>query len=489
MTNTPEKKATKRSPVVVVMGHVDHGKTTLLDYIRKANVAAKEAGGITQAVGAYEITHGNGRITFIDTPGHEAFTKMRSRGAQIADIAILVVAADDGVSQQTKDAIRIIKESKNDAGKPLPYIVAINKMDLPNADPNKVKNGLAQEEIFVEGFGGDVSVQEISAKTGQGVNDLLDLIALTAEVEGLIYNPAAPAKGFVLETFMNAQTGITATVIIKDGTLHTGDEVGTASTRGKVRGLRNFLGKTEKELTPSSPAIILGFDSIPRAGEAFGVGWAMPPLVPQTEKAMPTLAESSQKRLSFVVKADVAGSLEALVDEIRKIKTPDNTTRVTILGEGVGDITDGDAKLAGSTGSFIVGFNVKQTSAAKTLISSQKIKVFSSKIIYELIKEIEEEFSGRKKQIVAGDLEILKVFEQKNNGAQIIGGKVIAGEIKNQSVVEVHRAGKEIGTGRIANLQQAKKDVASVAAGLECGMLFSSQVLIEKGDHLIARPE
>ncbi len=476
-------KLEKRSPVVVVMGHVDHGKTTLLDTIRKSNVAAKEAGGITQAVGAYEIIHSGNRITFIDTPGHEAFTKMRSRGASIADIAILVVAADDGVSEQTKDAIRIIKETK------LPYVVAINKIDKEGADVLKVKNGLAQEEIFVEGFGGDVSCQEISAKTGQGITDLLDIITLTAEVEGLTYDPAAPATGFVLEAFMNAQTGITASVVLKNGTLKAGEEIGTATTRGKVRGLRTFAGKAEKEMTPSAPAVILGFETIPRAGEAFGTGAAMPKLVAQAGKEMPTQAEYEQKRLSFVVKADVAGSLEALMDQIKKIKTPDHTTRVTILGEGVGDITDGDAKLAGSTGSFIVGFNVKQTPAAKTLISSQKIKVFSSKIIYELLKEIEEEFSGRKKQIVVGDLDILKVFDQKNNGAQIIGGKVVAGLIKNQSTVEVHRGDKELGTGRIANLQQSKKDVESVAMGLECGMLFSSQVMIEKGDHLISRPD
>ncbi len=479
----PNTSNQKRSPVVVVMGHVDHGKTTLLDYIRKSNTAAKEAGGITQAVGAYEIKHGESRITFIDTPGHEAFTKMRSRGASIADIAILVVAADDGVNAQTKDAIRIIKETK------LPYIVAINKIDIEGADPVKVKNGLAQEEIFVEGFGGDVSCQEISAKTGQGIPDLLDIITLTAEVEGLTYDPAAPATGFVLESFMNAQTGITATVIIKNGTLKTGDEIGTSTARGKVRGLRNFMNKAEKELAPSAPAIILGFEAIPKIGDMFGVGSAMPKLVVQAGKEMPTQAEHEQKRLSFVVKADVAGSLEALVDQIKKIKTPDNTTRVTVLGEGVGDITDGDAKLAGSTDSFIVGFNVRQTPAAKTLISSQKIKVFSSDIIYELIKEIEEEFSGRKKQIVVGDLEILKVFDQKNNGAQIIGGKVVVGEIKNQSVVEIHRGEKEIGTGKIANLQQSKKDAASVPAGLECGMLFSSQVMIEKGDHLVSRPD
>lgn len=499
MTNTSTQNGstsltTSRSPVVVVMGHVDHGKTTLLDYIRKSNVAARESGGITQGVGAYEVTHGSagspqGKITFIDTPGHQAFTKMRSRGAQIADIAILIVAADDGVSEQTKDAIRIIKASKNAAGKPLPFIVAINKIDIAGADPVKVKNGLAQEEIFVEGFGGDVSCQEISAKTGQGVSELLELITLTAEVEELTYDASAPAHGFVLETQMSPQTGLSATVIVKNGTLRVGDEIGTASARGKIKGLRTFDGKVIKEITPSAPAIVLGFESLPRIGENFGVGAAMPQLIKQEERALPTAGEALQKRLSFVVKADNAGSLEALMDQIKGIKTPDNTSRVTVLGEGVGDVTDGDAKLAGGTGSFIVAFRVKQTPAAKTLISSQKIKVFSSDIIYELIRNIEEEFSGRKKQIIAGDLEILKVFRQDNPGAQIIGGKVLAGEIKNQGSVEIHRGGKEIGTGRIANLQQSKKDADAVPTGLECGMLFSSQVLIEKGDHLIRRPE
>jgi translation initiation factor IF-2 len=471
-----------RSPIVVVMGHVDHGKTTLLDYIRKSNVAARESGGITQGVGAYEITHGDNRITFIDTPGHQAFTKMRSRGASIADIAILIVAADDGVSEQTKDAIRIIKETK------IPYIVAINKIDIQGADVLKVKNGLAQEEIFVEGFGGDISCQEISAKTGAGVNDLLDLITLTAEMEELKYDPSVPATGFILETHMNPQTGLTATVIVKNGTLKVGGEIGTQSARGKVKGLRTFDGKVVKEITPSAPATILGFESLPRIGETFGVGATMPAIVAVEGKAMPTEGEYLQKRLSFVVKADVAGALEALVDQIKAIKTPDNTTRVTILGEGVGDVTDGDAKMAGSTGSFIVAFRVKQTLAAKTLISSQKIKVFSSDIIYELLESVEEELSGKKRQMVAADLEILAVFDQKNKGAQIIGGKVTEGELKNQSEVEIHRKGTQVGTGKITNLQQSKKDVNEVVAGLECGMLFSSSILVVKGDHLIARP-
>jgi translation initiation factor IF-2 len=481
MTTSSNKN--KRPPVVVVMGHVDHGKTTLLDFIRKTNMAAREAGGITQAVGAYEITHNKERITFIDTPGHEAFSKMRSRGAQIADIAILVVAADDGVNVQTKEAIKIILESE------IPYIVAISKIDISGANIEKAKSSLLQAGVLLEGMGGSTSFQAVSAKTGEGVAELLDLILLTAEVEELTCDLSAPAEGFILEAHMGNGGG-TVTAIIKNGTLKTGDTIATPSTSGKVKGLKNFLGETSKELTPCSPAIILGFETLPSVGDPFATGDKIidlpkAPVITQRDGGAAMIAGTT--KMNLILKAGVAGGLEALSDAVKKLKVPGNTNLV-IASEGVGEITDGDVKQAISTNGIIIGFKVKITPAAKTLLTAQRIKLFQSDIIYELLESVEEELSGKKRQMVAADLEILAVFDQKNKGAQIIGGKVTEGELKNQSEVEIHRKGTQVGTGKITNLQQSKKDVNEVVAGLECGMLFSSSILVVKGDHLIARP-
>ncbi len=473
---------TPRSPVVVVMGHVDHGKTTLLDYIRKSNVAAKEAGGITQGVGAYEIEHASKRVTFIDTPGHEAFSKMRSRGAQIADIAVLVVAADNSVQPQTKEAIKIIQESK------LPYVVAITKTDTKNANVDQVKTDLLQENVLLEGFGGDISFQPLSAKSGEGVSELLDHILLVAEVEGFSCDLTAPAEGYILEAHSNSKTGVTATVIVKNGTLKVGEPINAGTVSGKIRGLTTFLGKPTKELTPSSPAVVLGFEELPKVGDKFTIGVAAAKAPAKRISGAPVFGQKQEKKMNFILKANVSGSLEALHEAIMKLKPPGNA-KLNILEESVGDITDGDAKMALSTNAFLVAFKVKSNAAAKTLIKAHGVKIFDSEIIYELIQSIEKEISGENKKIIAGDLEILAVFDQKNPGKQIIGGKVLTGTIFNQSTIEVHRKNAEIGTGKIVNLQTGKKDIPQLDAPLEGGLLFSSQVLIEKGDHLIARPQ
>lgn len=482
MSQSPSK-TTKRPPVVVVMGHVDHGKTTLLDYIRKSNTAAREAGGITQAVGAYTISHNDQTITFIDTPGHEAFSKMRSRGATIADIAILVVAADDGVNAQTKEAIKILTESQ------CHYIVAINKVDIAGANIEKTKSSLLQAGVLLEGMGGDISFQPVSAKTGEGVDELLELITLTADVNGLTCDTSGPAEGYILEAHMGNGGG-TVTAIIKNGTLRVGDEIATPTTKGRIKGLKDFEGKTVKELSPCSPAVILGFETLPSVGDPFAVGEKIASLPKaKVEAALQGGAAvvAGKTKMNLILKAGVAGALEALVDSMKKLKVPDNTNLV-VAHAGVGDITDGDVKQAASMNGIIIGFKVRSTPAAKTLIVAQHLKVFQSDIIYELLESVEAELSGKKRLMVAADLEILAVFDQKNNGAQIIGGKVLEGELRNQSEVEIHRRGVLTGTGKITNLQQAKKDVSIVVAGLECGMLFSSSILVTKGDHLIARP-
>lgn len=493
----------KRPPVVVVMGHVDHGKTTLLDYIRKTAIAAKaaprggeprpvagrEAGGITQSIGAYEITHTRienkeqktERITFIDTPGHEAFSKMRARGAKVADIAILIVAADDGVKPQTKEALKIIQEAK------IPFVIAINKIDKSNADMDRVKNELMQAGVLLEGYGGNISWQAISAKTGQGVDELLDLILLTAEMEELNYNPANPAKGFVLEARMDSRRGITAVVIIKDGILKTGDELRAGAALGSVRILENFLGKKIDSAIPSSPALILGFEALPKIGEEFITGQfeGKMPLIDvratRTEKTSTAAAKTK-----VILKADVSGSLEALSEVIKNIPRPSNS-EIEIINESIGDITDGDVNAATAAKAAIVGFKVKINKAAENLAKSQSVKIIQSDIIYELVKAVEKELASSGSAIILGELEILAIFGKKGPRQQVVGGKVIAGEIKNNSILEIARKNETIGKGKILNLQQNKKDFAKVEAGNECGLLFDSEVMINAGDHLISK--
>ncbi len=468
----------KRSPIVVIMGSVDHGKTTLLDYIRKANVAAKEAGGITQSVGAYEIEHNGQRVTFIDTPGHEAFSKIKERGAGIADIAILIVAADDGVQPQTKEALRIIQETKT------PFIVAINKIDkVP--DTSKVKNELMQAGVFLEGYGGNVSNQPVSALTGDGVNDLLDLILLAAELEHLDYDPAHHASGIVLESKMDRRRGVMATLIVTDGTLKQGDEIAAGAVSGKVKILENFLGKKVDQLLPSSPAIVMGFDSVPKAGDEFHVG-------PHAEIATITKAprkiiskEAREGTVNLILKADVSGSLEALHQVVKTLPLKKDQ-HIEIVEESVGDITDGDVKLAASTKSFIIGFRTEAGKAAETLARAQNIKIVQSEIIYDLVKTVEETLASLGKAVALGTLEILAAFSKKGT-KQVIGGEVKEGVISNNAVLEVERKGTVTGSGKIINLQSMKRDVKSVAAGNQCGLIFDSQTEIAVGDILIQR--
>ncbi|TSC89898.1 MAG: translation initiation factor IF-2 [Parcubacteria group bacterium Gr01-1014_3] len=481
----------KRSPIIVIMGSVDHGKTTLLDYIRKTNVAAKEAGGITQSIGAYEIVHPSAssgqaaRITFIDTPGHEAFGKMKTRGAHVADVAILVVAADDGVQPQTKAAIKILKETKTT------FIVAINKIDKEGVDPNKIKNELMQSEVFLEGYGGDVSNQEISAKSGQGVNELLDLVLLASELEDLEYDPAKPASGLILESKMDSRRGVVATVIVTDGTLRFGDLISTESANGKVKMLENFLGKAVKEISPSSPALIFGLESLPKAGENFVAGKNEPNI---KIKKVIAASKTSESDVNVILKADVSGSLEALAEIVKSLPLK-KTQKIEIIEESVGDITDGDVKLAISTKAVIVGFKTKITKPAEALALDHKIKIIQSEIVYDLLKVIEQELAKAYLPQVVGRLEILAIFGESGKttpakataGKQIIGGKVIEGVILNKSTLAIERNGSVIGELKITNLQQGKKDAGKIETGNECGLLVESTTKIAKGDLLLYR--
>ncbi len=470
-----------RSPIVVVLGHVDHGKTTLLDYIRKTNVVAKEAGGITQATGAYEIVHANKKITFIDTPGHAAFSKMRQRGAKAADLGILVVAADEGVKPQTKEAIQVLLESKT------PFVVAINKIDRNNADIEKTKADLAQAGILVEGFGGDISWQGISAKTGEGVNELLDLILLAAEMEDLKYDPEARANGFIIESKMDNRRGLTVAAIVKNGVLRIGDDIVASGAVGKVKILENFLGEKVKELSPSSPALILGFESLPQIGDEFFSGKVdlAEFMVAQVEKtngvfvpAVDEKGENIETLVRLVLKADVSGSLEALSEIIKTM--PD----IRIINEGIGDITDTDVKSASSSKAIIAAFKTKVSKAAENLAKLQDVKIISSEIIYELLKKIEEEANALKAPETSNEMKILAVFNKKGN-RQVVGGKCETGEFKKNSSVEILRDEKSVGRGRIINLQKGKEDTSVVEKGIECGLLVDSETEIKVGDKLI----
>ena len=483
--NEAENKNLKRPPIAVVVGHVDHGKTSLLDYIRKANVAGKKDGGITQSVGAYEIDHGGKRITFIDTPGHEAFSKMRVRGAHVADVGILVVAADEGVKPQTKEAIKALKDSET------PFVVAITKIDKPNADVERVKNDLTANNVLLEGYGGNVSYQGVSSKTGEGVNELLDLILLTADLEELHYSPEHRASGIVLEAKLDKQRGNTATLILKDGTLRKGDLIVTPTANGKVKVLENFLEKSVAELLPSSPAVVLGFENLPEVGEEFVAGKLSEEDLARVKKvisrklgASDTTSKESQT-IRVILKADVAGSLEAFHDLLRKILIKGNQT-LDIISQSVGDITDGDVKDAVATGAMILGFRVQPNKAAENLARAQGITIITEEIIYKLTEGIENAFLEMGKSKFSGELEILALFSFKGK-IQTIGGKVNRGQIRMKSWLEVQRGEDIIGKGKVLNLQQSKRDVNAVDAGSECGLIFESDVKIEVGDKLLSK--
>ena len=495
MAENQEKNLKPRPPIVVVMGHVDHGKTSLLDYIRKTNITAREAGGITQTIGAYEIevgnppspkaTEGRRKITFIDTPGHEAFSKMRIRGAQAADLAILVVAADEGVKPQTKEALSQIQAAK------LPFVVAINKIDKPNINLDKVKNELLTAGILLEGYGGSVSWQAISAKNGQGIGELLDLILLAAEMENLKYDPEVPAKGVVIEALRDNRRGIVVSAIVENGTLKLGEDITTSTASGKIKSLKNFLGKDVDFLEPSAPALILGFDSLPQIGEEFLTGEivfnVMDMPLPVAKKS-PAVKEENTDNIKVILKADNSGSLEALCDIIKALPS---TKPVEILDQTVGRINESDFKLAVGAQALIIGFKTKLDPTADSLQKISPITIIASDIIYELVKKFEDYLDSFKKADVIGELEVLAIFgkSEKNlpagrHGQQIVGGKISQGLIKNQQKFEVWRNERNLTKGRILNLQEQKKDVAEAVMGKQVGLLVEAGDIIKVGDKL-----
>ena len=466
-----------RPPIVVVMGHVDHGKTTLLDFIRKTTVASREAGGITQSVGAYEIVHAGKTVTFIDTPGHEAFACMRIQGAKSADLAILVVAADDSVKPQTKDALACIVAEK------IPFVVAVNKIDKPGANIEKVKSDLAQANVFLEGYGGNVSWQAISAKNGEGVPELLDLILLAADVENLTFDPTAPASGMIVTARLDKRRGIVASAIVENGTLKRGNYIATESASGKIKILENFLGKTVQSLAPSSPALILGFETLPRIGEVFTAGPIQVVIKKRVVEPKPATvaAPENEQSIPLLLKADESGSLEALEGVIAKNT---KTLPFIVAARSIGDIYETDVKTAESAGAIIVGFRTGIDRAAQNLARARKVNILTSQIIYELEKELK---LYADKMIVkeVRAIEIRGVFGKAKNKEHIIGGAVLLGPIKNQEAFEIWQDKRMVGSGKILNLQALRKDIQQAETGTEVGLLVETDEPVKLGNKLI----
>ncbi len=491
----PQSVRSTRPPVVVVMGHIDHGKTTLLDFIRKSNVALRESGGITQHIGAYEIMYNDRRMTFLDTPGHEVFSKMRSRGARVADVAILVVAADDGVKPQTLEALKAIMDAH------IPFVVAVNKMDKEAASPDKVKSELAEAGAFVEGWGGTIPVAYISAKTGSGVPDLLELILLSVDLEELTGDGAAQASGVVMESHLDARRGAVASLLIKNGTLRKGDFVVIRDAIAAVKILENDRGELKTEATFSSPVTVLGFSKVPAVGEEFysykdkksaEEGMAVS-LELREKKSVPAAVGHQEGTiiLPLVLKTDVVGSREALEGELEKLAFAEIAPR--LLKSDVGDIVDDDIKSVSSQkGGVVIGFKVKPSVSAKVLAERFGIEIKTFDVVYELIDWLKGELRRRVpsevRRVEHGKLKILKVFKRVHD-RYVFGGKVTAGFIRNEDKFDIVRGSETKGSGKIANLQKNKNDASEVKEGAECGISGDAALEILEGDIMVAYTE
>lgn len=484
-----------RPPVVTVMGHVDHGKTSLLDVIRKTSVSTHEAGGITQHIGAYQVKCQGKKIVFLDTPGHEAFTAMRARGAQVTDIAILVVAADDGVMPQTVEAIHHAK----DAG--VPIIVAVNKIDKPGANPANVKNELMEHGLVPEEYGGDTIMVEVSAKKNIGISDLLEMVLLVAEVKELKANPKREARGVIIEAQLDKGRGPVATVLVQSGTLRIGDSIVAGTTYGKVRAMLNDRGENVKKAGPSVPVEVLGLNDVPAAGDE---------LAALEEKQARTIAEKRMEKqrndmihakkvslddlfnqiqeghlkdLNIVVKADVQGSVEALNSSLMGLNKNDEV-RVRIVHSGVGAVTESDVMLASASNALVIAFNVRPDANARRVADTEGIDIRTYRVIYDALNDVKEAMSGmlapKYKEIIQGKVEIRQVM--KFSKALVAGSYVLEGKITNQSKIRIVRDNIEVFDGELDGLRRFKDDVKEVAAGYECGITIKDYKDFHEGD-------
>jgi translation initiation factor IF-2 len=488
-----------RPPVVTVMGHVDHGKTSLLDTIRKTNVVSGEAGGITQHIAAYSVPTKHGPVTFLDTPGHEAFTSMRMRGAQTTDLVVLVVAADDGVMPQTKEAVNHARLAK------VPIVVAINKMDKPGADPERIKRQLSELGLVAEDWGGDTLFQQLSAKTREGVDALLEQIALQAEVMDLRANPNKPMSGTVIEAELDRGRGPVATVLVTDGTLNRGDVILAGGAYGKVRAMHDSSGRLIESAGPSTPVLIIGLNDVPSAGDPVHVVKDMKKaqeiadtrktkerrsLVPSTgaramslEELAKAMQESEQLELKLIIKADVQGSVEAVADALVRLST--EKVKVSVVHAGAGAITEGDVNLAVAAGAIIIGFNVRPAGKAAALAQKESVEIRQYSIIYNVVDEVKAAMEGLLKPTQVerniGKAEVRQVFKLSKAGV-VAGCMVIEGVVKRAGGVRLIREGATLWTGKMSSLKRFKDDARDVKEGFDCGIALEGYNEIVVGD-------
>ena len=493
-----EDELESRPPVVVVMGHVDHGKTSLLDYVRKAHVASGEAGGITQAIGAYQVDVNGSTITFLDTPGHEAFTSMRARGAMCTDIAILVVAADDGIMPQTVESINHAKAAE------IPIIVAINKMDLPGANPERIKQEIMKYDLIPEEYGGDTIICEISAKTGMGVQELLEMVVLTAEMRELKANPNREASGTVIEARLDKGRGPVSTLLVQNGTLKQGDVIIAGTAVGRVRAMTDYRGRTIKTAGPSVPVEIIGMAEVPQAGDTFNavaderMARQLAEERKQAEKDSKVknlsgsvtlenlfahMQEGNMKALNIIVKADVQGSAEAVKASLLKLSNDE--VQVKVIHSGVGAVNESDVLLASTSGAIIVGFNVRPETAAAAAATRAGVEIRTYRIIYECIEEVEKAMKGmldpKFKEVVVGHATVRQTYKVSSVGT-VAGCYVNDGKIQRDGSVRVVRDGIVVHEGELASLQRFKDSVKEVTTGFECGMTIDKFNDIKEGD-------
>ncbi len=483
-----------RPPVITILGHVDHGKTSLLDYIRKSNLVASEPGAITQHIGAYQVEFQGQKLTFIDTPGHEAFTALRARGARVTDIAVLVVAADDGVMPQTIEAINHARAAD------VPLVVAINKVDKADADPEKAKRQLAENGVLVEEWGGDTVCVAVSAKTGQGIPDLLESLLLVAEMAELKANPDAPARGVVIESKLDPSRGPLATVIVQDGTLRVGDVVVVGDTCwGKIRAMFDENGKRLKEAGPSAPAELLGLASIPQAGDSFTVVSSEKEAKDMVEKGLreqellqtraTTLSEVSvqvrsgeAKGLNLILKADTQGSVEAIRDSLEHLEV--GNVRVRMIHAGIGGITENDVMLALASQAVIVGFNTRVEPGAKKLAEQEGVEIRRYRVIYELLDDVQKALSGLLEptymEVPEGRAEVRAVFPIR--GGKVAGVYILEGKAVRGAQARVIRHGEVIHDSVINSLKHFKDNVSEMPAGTECGIGLEGFSEFQVGD-------
>lgn len=469
-----------RSPIVTILGHVDHGKTTLLDFIRKSSVASKEHGGITQHIGAYQVTHDGKLITFIDTPGHAAFEKMRSRGANVADIAVLVVAVDDGIMPQTEEAIKHIKGAK------VPMVVAVNKIDLPGVNVKvqleKIKKQLSDREILIEEYGGDVPLVPLSAKTGEGVDKLLEIILLVAEMHELKSDPSLPAAGVVIESSLDKFKGAVATLLIRNGTLKKGDSILVGGVKSKIRGMFDFSGAPLGSAGPSTPVEILGLEAVPQVGAVLGE-LAEVKQLEAIQSLVDKLRQGDVKTLKVIIKADKQGSLEAIEESLDKFNVERKV--VDYIFTGTGDIGEENIKLASSVGAIVIGFNVKIVPTAMKLAENEHVLIRNYNIIYELLDDIGEVVQtllevGQLEEVL-GKASIIAEFPH-GKIEKIAGCRMAEGIIAKGQKIRVMREGQLIGETKLKSLKKVKEEVNKVEKGNDCGMLFDPPVDFTIGD-------